>query len=277
MIDRRYHLWTKGRGMKYGQDRNGDRAMRSRLAAGMMVWLFLGAVSGSAFPREFQANVQCGGSVMALRVPLEGVVSSTLVVSGPGGFRTERVFGMSGVVSVDLGLARDGQGKSMELVDGAYKWELRVNAGTPPEAPDPGSSPGSRTMVEAAGSEQWVATGRFRVEGGSIVAPKEEQERGPAGADALKGVNGQGNSTPLPTTSFADHLYVEGSVCSGCSGGDTDLDEGELMVKYNDGPGITMHDIFNDQRWRWKSFGPLFLSSSRLTGGSRESHVPINH
>ncbi len=252
--------------------------MRSRLAAAMLVWFLLGAVGGSASPEEFQASVQYSGSVMVLRVPLEGVMSSNLVVSGPEGYRVERDFGRSTLISADLGKGGDGQELATGLLEGTYKWELRVDTGTLSEPPAAESVPGSPMMAGSAGaaSEQWVATGRFRVEDGHLVGvPSEKKAGDQRGGGAVQRVTGQGSSMPLPMTSFTDYLYVSGGICSGCADGDADLVGGELLVK-DVQPWITMRDTVSDQRWRWKSYlGPLYLESSRLNGASSVTPVVI--
>jgi len=238
---------------------------------------------GAAPPKAFKAEVQGAGSMLALGVPVRGAVGAYLVVAGPNDFRVERTFTANEPIAVNLGQLKDAQGQPVVFADGDYKWELRLNtpspegaAGAPAvEVPGPSSAAGDK-------AESWVASGRFKVQGGGIIPIGDEPKgklptslaaasSGGAQATAIGGSGAEARGIAVhPMTSnpggnfFSGSLFSSGGVCSGCSDGDTDLHTGELLVK-DTVPWVTMRDTNDNQRWLFSSdAGPLNLSTSRL-------------
>jgi hypothetical protein len=256
--------------------------MKHRLVILVLCCMVVAVSVGAAPPKEFKAEVQAGGSALALNVPIRGAVSAYLVVAGPNGFRVEKTFVGGEPVAVNLNQVKDAQGQPVAFADGDYKWELRVNTPSPEAA-----AAGPAVQFPETGSrfeskvETWVSSGRFKVQDGGIVPPiPEEKARGPVvtttTAQQSGPALGQGNSV-TPQTVVGDNLYVALGVCSGCANLDPDLSGGEVLVK-DPIPNLTLRDTTNDQLWRMQTIAgtsvfSLFGSRLNLTASASPMKV----
>ena len=141
--------------------------MKNRLWVLVLGSLVLAVTAGAAPPKDFKAEVQAAGSVLALSTPVRGAAGAYLVVAGPNDFRVERTFTRNEPIALNLGQLKDAQAQPVAFADGDYKWELRLNTPSPEGAATASAVqvPGS-SAAAGPGVETWVSSGRFKVPGG---------------------------------------------------------------------------------------------------------------
>jgi len=269
--------------------------MRRTLGVLVVCYLALAVSMAAAPPKGFKAEVQAAGSVLALTAPVKGAVGAYLIVAGPNDFRVERAFTGNEPIALNLGQLKDAQGEPLAFADGDYKWELRLNT-----TPSPEGAAGAPAMEvpgspSAAGPkvESWVASGRFKVQGGGII-PIVDDSRGKTptsptvasssgtqgmaigGSDAgAQGITVRPMTTNTGGNFFSGNLFSSGGVCSGCPDGDSNLAGGELLVQ-DAMPYVTLRDTDSNQLWRFFSItGPLALLASRLDYTSSSTPLVI--
>jgi hypothetical protein len=255
-----------------------EEGMKNKVWVVIVCNLVIAVAVSAAPPREFKAEVQATGSVLALSVPVRGAVSAYLVVAGPNGFRVEKTFAGAESPTVNLSQVKDDQEMPLAFADGDYKWELRVD--TPAqevaagEATEKFPEAGTRFRSKV---ETWVSSGQFKVQGGGIV-PVEEPLHGRTPITAATQSTGAAQSSAnagsvTPQTYYADNLYLGGSgLCVGCANNDSQLSPPEIMIKSAGAPWLTLRDqSSNDTFWRWVAYGPLTFYSARNDGSSQTS------
>ncbi|MBI4916180.1 MAG: tail fiber domain-containing protein [Acidobacteria bacterium] len=236
--------------------------MKTSIITVALCTILAAGFAAAAPPQAAQAEASFAPSSLALRTPVTGWTNAHLVIAGPEGFRVERTFLADETLAVDFSKLEDADGNRVEVPDGRFKWELTLTA----------PLPGAKLLLAGSesSSEAWVANGTFAVEHGTLVAPAEgrlkslptatvSEQSSPIGPVGALTTNPYGNH-------FAGNLTASAGVCAGCTDGDTDLLDGEVLVKHNE-PWLTLRDLDHNSRWRWYSWnGNLFLQTSPLSG-----------
>jgi hypothetical protein len=233
--------------------------MRRSIVTVALCTILAAGLAAAAPPQAAQAEASFAPSSIALRTSVNGWASARLVIAGPEGFRVERAFLAGEPLAVEFSRLKDASGDRIEVADGSYKWELTLAAA---EAEvQPGEKEGA--------TQSWVSSGIFRVEGGSFVAPVEPRKEAPVASVSEQSSSPLGPVGALTTNPYGNYfsgsLYASAGVCAGCTDGDPDVNQGELLVKHVE-PWLTLRDTFSDQRWRWYSYDGLHLQSSPLSG-----------